>query len=70
MSSFFGITFVFFRFRLNAFTEAAALRSIVLRSSICMRPDSHMHLANNCLHHRLFVFVYFIFVSLGMSLFY
>ena len=27
-----------FRFRFFAFTEAAALRSIVLRSSICMRP--------------------------------
>ena len=29
------------RFRFYAFTEAAALRSIVVRSSICMRPDSH-----------------------------
>ena len=36
--------FVLFRFRLFAFIEAAALRSIVLRFSICMRPDSHTQL--------------------------
>ena len=35
-------SFVLLRFRLYAFTEAAALRSIVLRSPICMRPDTHM----------------------------
>ena len=35
-----------------AFSEAVALRLIVLRSSICMRPDSHTQLPNNCL--RLF----------------
>ena len=33
--------FVLLRFRIDAFTEAAALRLIVFRSSICMRPDSH-----------------------------
>ena len=43
MSSFFGAASVLFllRFRLDTFTEAAALRSIVLRSSMSMRPDSH-----------------------------
>ena len=45
MSSFSGVPFVLFllRFRLYAFTEAAALRS-----SICMRPDSHA-----CFDHGL-----------------
>ena len=45
--SFFGVTFVLFRFRPFAFTEAADLRSIVLRSSIGMYPDSHTQLPNN-----------------------
>ena len=35
------VCFVLFRFLIFAFTETAALRSIVLRSSICMRSDSH-----------------------------
>ena len=41
MSSFSAVVFVLFRFRLFAFTKVVALRSIVLRSSICLRPDSH-----------------------------
>ena len=51
MSSFSDVTFVtvLFRFRLFAFTEAAAFRSIVLRSSICMRPYSHTQLPDTCL---------------------
>ena len=46
MSSFSGVTFVLFCFvfHLYAFTEDAALRPIVLHSSICMRPDSHVFL--------------------------
>ena len=41
-SSFSGVTFVFVLLRfVYAFTEAAALSSIVLRSSICMRPNSN-----------------------------
>ena len=35
------VCFVLFRFRLFAFTEAVALRLILLRSLTCMRPDSH-----------------------------
>ena len=61
--------FVWFRFRLFAFTEAAALRSIVLRSSTCMCPDSHMQLPNN-MSASFFVFVSSFFkVSLEMWLF-
>ena len=54
--------FVLFRFRLFAFTEAAALRSVVLRSSICMRPDSHTQLVtvpNNCLRPFSFLLLSF-----------
>ena len=56
-----GVTLVFvlLRFRLYAFTEAAVLRSIVLRSSsICMRPN-----INTC-----FSFFFFYFIG-KMSLF-
>ena len=56
-----GVTLVFvlLRFRLYAFTEAAVLRSIVLRSSsICMRPN-----INTC-----FFFFFFYFIG-KMSLF-
>ena len=49
---------VFFFFRLYAFVEAAALRSIVLRYIICGRPDSH-----TCF------FLLFPFAYLEMSLF-
>ena len=57
----FSDTFVLlcFRFRFFAFTEAAALGSIVLCSSICMRP----------LQPHLFFPVFHFFVSLDMSLF-
>ena len=48
--------FVLFRFRIFAFTEAAALRSIV--SSMCMRPDSHTQLPSNCLRPFLFSFIH------------
>ena len=44
------------------YPEAATLYSIVLRSSICMRPDSHTQLTNKT------VCVLFLF-SLEMSLF-
>ena len=55
-----GVTFVLrlFRFCLFAFTEAAALRSIVFRSSIYMRPDSHTQLPNNSLHPFFFFFLW------------
>ena len=36
-----NVCFLLFRLRLFAFTEAEVLRSIVLRSSICIRLDSH-----------------------------
>ena len=64
-------SFVWFRFRLSAFTGAAALRSIVLRSSICMRPDSHTQSPNNCLRpfFALISSFFLFFVSLKMSLF-
>ena len=52
--------FVLFCFRLFAFTKAAALRSIVLRYSICMRPDSHTQLPNNSLRDFSFLFVPFL----------
>ena len=68
MLIFSDVTFVLFRFRLSAFTEAAALRSIVLRSSICMRPDSHTQLPTTACVIFLFLFLPF-FVSLEMSLF-
>ena len=60
MSSF---LFVLFRFRLFAFTGAAALCSTVLRSLICARPDSHTQLPNNCLG-LLFIFVSSFFLFL------
>ena len=60
--------FVLFRFRLFAFTEAAALlRSVVLRSSICMRPDSHTQLPNNCLRSFSFLLLSFSVSSEMMS---
>ena len=46
------VSFSFFVY--FAFTEAAVLRPIVYRSSICMRPDSHIQLA---LPASFFVFV-------------
>ena len=47
-----------FCFRIFASTEeAAALRSIILRSLICMRPDSHTQLPNNnCVRPFSFLF--------------
>ena len=66
MSFFSGVRFVLFCFvllrffRLFAFTEAAALRSIVLRPSTCMR-DNHA-----CF---FFFFPFFLFFFLKMSLF-
>ena len=75
MSNFSGLVlrlfcFVLFCFRLFALTEAAVLRPIVIRSSICMRPDSHTQLPNNCLL-PFFVFCFFFLfsVSLEVSLF-
>ena len=53
-------TFVFF-----VFIKAPALRSIDLRSSICMRPGCHAQLPNNCLFHFVCLFR---FVSWGVSL--
>ena len=50
--------FVLFRFYLFVFTEAAALRSVVLRSSICMRPDSQTQLPNNCLRPFSFLLLW------------
>ena len=62
--------FVLFRFRIFAFIEAAALRSTVLRSSICMRPDSHnIQLPNNYYCLRPFFLLRNLLVSLVMSLF-
>ena len=52
------VCFIFFRFHI--FTEGVALRSIVLRSSICMHLDSPTQLPNNCLCPSL-VFVSFFF---------
>ena len=55
--------FVLFRFCPFVFSEAAALRSIVLRSSMCMRrADSHTQLPNNYL---VTVFVFFCFCFFG-----
>ena len=55
--------YVCFVFVFFAFTRAAALRSIVLCSSICMRPDSHMQLPNNCLRPFSFLFLpFFLFL--------
>ena len=51
--------FVLFRFSLFAFIGAAALRSIVLRFSICMHPDSQTQLPNNSTVYVL----YFVCVS-------
>ena len=48
--------FCLFYFRLFAFTEAAAVVLVVLRSSICMRFDSHTQLPNSCL---LLIFCFF-----------
>ena len=39
----FYVCFILFRFRIFTFTEAAAVRSIFLRSSISMRLDSQTH---------------------------
>ena len=52
--------FVFF-----AFSEAAALRPIVLRSSIYMRPDSHTQLNTLQLSASFFVFVSSFFCFFG-----
>ena len=60
------VNFVFFRFRILAFTEAAALCSIVLRYSICMHLDSHRQLPNKYLRPS-FVFVSYFFLSLQVS---
>ena len=51
-----------------AFTEATALRSIV-RSSICMRPNSYTQLPHNCLCPFLFLFLPFFcfFVDVAFS---
>ena len=63
MLSFSVVTFVLFCFCLVfvffAPSEAEAFCSIVFRSSICMRPDSHTQLPNNCL--RLLPFCFFLF---------
>ena len=66
MLSFSGVTFVLFCFVFVffAFTEAAALRSNVLRSSICMRLDSHTQIPNLTTVCALFRFCF-----LDMSLF-
>ena len=63
--SFSDVTFVLFCFvfAFFAFTEAAALRSIVLRSSICRRPDSHSQLPNN----RLCPLVFCLFGEITFS---
>ena len=55
MSSFSGVTFVLFRFRLYTFIEAAALRSIVLRYVGALTATCE--------------FSFFPFISLKMSLF-
>ena len=59
-----------FRFRLCAFTEAAALPSFVQSffDHTCMCPDSHTQLSNNCSRPFLFLSLSFS-VSLEMSLF-
>ena len=64
MLSFYGVTFVLFRFRLYGLTEVAALRSIVFRPSICIRLDSHAQLPTT-----VYCTSSFVFVSLEMSLF-
>ena len=64
MPSFSCVEFVLFCFRFRlffAFTETAVLRSMVFRSLICMRSDSHTQLPANCLRH-FFVFVSSFFV--------
>ena len=52
------VYFVLFRFRIFAFTEVTALRSTVLRSSTCMRPDSHTQLPNSWLPLSPFSFLW------------
>ena len=59
------VRFVLFPFRLFAFLKVAALRSIVLRPSMCMRPDSHTQLPNNCLCPLWFFFLWFFFCLFG-----
>ena len=73
MSSFSGVTLVcLFHFRLFAFTEAEALRSIVFRSSICMRPDNRTQLPNNCLRYfsSSFSSVFCFFGDVAFSVFF
>ena len=65
MSSFSGVTFVLFRFRIFAFIEAAALCSIVLRYA-CAPTVTRSYLTSACV---LFRFIYLFFVSLEISLF-
>ena len=64
MLSFSGVTFfsVFVSFSSFSFTGAAALRSIVLRSSLYVRPDSHTLLPNNCLPPFSFFCFLFLFL--------
>ena len=55
MLSFSGITLVLFRFRLFAFTEAVALRSIVLRSVLryaCVPTVTRSYLTTVCVLFR------------------
>ena len=65
MLSFSGVTFVLFCFVFVffAFIEAAALRSMVLRSSICM-PPRQPHAVTEQLSASFFVFVSSIFLFL------
>ena len=58
-----------FCFHLFALTEAATLPSIVLRFSICIRPDGHMQLSSNCLR-PFFVFVSSFFCFFGDVVFF
>ena len=58
------VCFVFVSFSSFAFTEAAALRLVVLRSSICMRPDNHTQLPNTCLCSFCCHFCFFLFLFL------
>ena len=61
-----SVCFVLFRFRLFAFTEAAVLRSIVLRYA-CAPTATRSYLTTNCLCPLLFCF-FFVFLG-GITFF-
>ena len=58
MSSFSGVMFVLFCF-VSVFLLSLKPGPFVLHSSICMRPDNHTQLPENCLRPFLFLLFFF-----------